>query len=225
MHFHISICHSYRFLFSDTLIFEPFSRDISRPQSIYAGPGFHLCHWLMGTGAILVCLKRPWSEDDQSPSSSAEVKNAWRYTSSRPYIFFRWCLFKQFCLCLFPKNLFYIFSSNNRWLTLGCITKFFTCRSHKILRGNITAWLIKWDAKCSGPSPFKVQHHLLGRTEYNNENLFESSVSRFESRNRNTVNMKNYISAEPHTIWHAPLFVIVQIFKPYIISNTTLKCT
>jgi hypothetical protein len=41
----------------DTLKFEPFSRYISRPQSIYYSPGVHLCHCLIGTGAILSCVK------------------------------------------------------------------------------------------------------------------------------------------------------------------------
>jgi len=32
-------------------------------------------------------LKRPRREDDHSPSSSAEVKNALSYTSTNPYVF------------------------------------------------------------------------------------------------------------------------------------------
>jgi len=40
----------------------------------------------MGTGgkAAGVC--------DHSPPSSAEVKKAWSYTSTTPYIFMVWCL-------------------------------------------------------------------------------------------------------------------------------------
>jgi hypothetical protein len=39
-----------------------------------------------------VGVKRPWREGDHSPSSSAEVKNAWRYTSSSQYFFIASCL-------------------------------------------------------------------------------------------------------------------------------------
>jgi hypothetical protein len=41
----------------------------------------------MGTGGS---LKRPGCEADHSPPSSAEVKNAWSYTSAFPYVFIAW---------------------------------------------------------------------------------------------------------------------------------------
>jgi hypothetical protein len=34
-------------------------------------------------------------EADHSPPSRLEVKNAWRYTSTPPYIFMAWCLIKH----------------------------------------------------------------------------------------------------------------------------------
>jgi hypothetical protein len=37
----------------------------------------------------------PRRETDHSPPSSAEVKNAWGYTCTLPYIFMAWCLIKQ----------------------------------------------------------------------------------------------------------------------------------
>jgi hypothetical protein len=37
-------------------------------------------------------VKWPGCEADHSPSSSAEVKNEWRYTSTPPYVFMAWCL-------------------------------------------------------------------------------------------------------------------------------------
>jgi hypothetical protein len=40
-------------------------------------------------------IKRPGREADHSPPPSAEVKNAWSYTSTPPYIFMVWCLMKQ----------------------------------------------------------------------------------------------------------------------------------
>jgi hypothetical protein len=39
-------------------------------------------------------VKRPGGEADHSPPSSAEVKNAWSYTSIPQYVFMAWCLVK-----------------------------------------------------------------------------------------------------------------------------------
>jgi hypothetical protein len=44
----------------------------------------------MGAG-----VKRPRREADHSPSSNAEVKNAWSYTFTPPYIIMAWCLVKH----------------------------------------------------------------------------------------------------------------------------------
>jgi hypothetical protein len=41
----------------------------------------------MGTEGYLPGVKQPWREVDHSPPSSAEVKNAWSYTSALPYVF------------------------------------------------------------------------------------------------------------------------------------------
>jgi hypothetical protein len=38
--------------------------------------------------------KRPWREADHSPPSSAEVRNAWNYTSTSQYAFIAWCSVK-----------------------------------------------------------------------------------------------------------------------------------
>jgi hypothetical protein len=40
-------------------------------------------------------IKRQGRENDHSPQSGAEVKNAWHYTSTPQYIFMAWCLIKQ----------------------------------------------------------------------------------------------------------------------------------
>jgi len=42
-----------------------------------------------------VGAKHPGREADQSPPSSAEVKNVWDYTSTLPYVFAALCLIKQ----------------------------------------------------------------------------------------------------------------------------------
>jgi hypothetical protein len=46
-------------------------------------------------GVLSVGVKRPGREADHSPPSSAEVKNAWRYTSTPQYVFMMWCLVKH----------------------------------------------------------------------------------------------------------------------------------
>jgi hypothetical protein len=49
----------------------------------------------MGTGAYSLGVKWPGREADRSSLSSAEVKNAWSYTSTPQYFFMAWCLVKH----------------------------------------------------------------------------------------------------------------------------------
>jgi hypothetical protein len=46
-------------------------------------------------GAPSPGVKRPGREADRSPPSSAEVKNAWSYTSTPQYVLMAWCLVKH----------------------------------------------------------------------------------------------------------------------------------
>jgi len=46
--------------------------------------GAHPSSYPMGTGAFSLRIKRPGREVDHSPPPSAEVKNAWSYTSTLP---------------------------------------------------------------------------------------------------------------------------------------------
>jgi hypothetical protein len=48
----------------------------------------------MGTGALSLGVKRQESEAEDAPPSSAEVKNAWSYTSTPLYVFIAWCSVK-----------------------------------------------------------------------------------------------------------------------------------
>jgi len=62
-------------------------------------------------GSLSLGLKRPGSEADQSPPSSAEVKNVWSYTSAPQYAFMEWCLVKSqgqlyFYLYIYLKVIF-----------------------------------------------------------------------------------------------------------------------
>jgi hypothetical protein len=64
---------------------------------------WHQCqlwHWLRLRLVLVIALclyvfslgvKRPRREADHSPPSSAEVKNAWIYTSTPQYVFMVWC--------------------------------------------------------------------------------------------------------------------------------------
>jgi hypothetical protein len=46
-------------------------------------------------GPLSLEVKRSGRESDHSPPSSAEVKNAWSYTSTSQYVFMAWCLVKH----------------------------------------------------------------------------------------------------------------------------------
>jgi hypothetical protein len=46
-------------------------------------------------GALSLEVNWPGREADHSPPSSAEVKNAWSYTSTPQYAFMAWCLVKH----------------------------------------------------------------------------------------------------------------------------------
>jgi hypothetical protein len=58
----------------------------SRPA---LGPTQSAIQWV--PRAVFLVLKRPGREADHSPTSGAEVKNAWRCTSTSQYAFMAWC--------------------------------------------------------------------------------------------------------------------------------------
>jgi hypothetical protein len=51
---------------------------------VQTGSRAHPVPYPMGTGALTPGVKRPEREAKHSPPSSAEVKNAWSYTSTHP---------------------------------------------------------------------------------------------------------------------------------------------
>jgi hypothetical protein len=59
---------------------------VSLRHRVLAGSGAHPASYLMGTMVISLGLKWPGCEVNHAPSSSAEVKNVWRYTSTTPYV-------------------------------------------------------------------------------------------------------------------------------------------
>jgi hypothetical protein len=62
---------------------------VSRPA---LGPTRPAIQWILE--GLYLRVKRPGSEADNSPPSSAKVKNAWSYTSTPQYVFMAWCLVK-----------------------------------------------------------------------------------------------------------------------------------
>jgi hypothetical protein len=62
-----------------------------RPQAL--GPTQPPIQWV--PVALSLVVKWPEREADHSPPSSAEVKNAWRYTYTPQYVFMEWCLVKK----------------------------------------------------------------------------------------------------------------------------------
>jgi hypothetical protein len=67
-------------------------RNFSLRHRVKTGSGGQLAPYPMGKWAVCSGIKRPKREADNSPPSSAEVKNAWSYTSIPPYVFMAWCL-------------------------------------------------------------------------------------------------------------------------------------
>jgi hypothetical protein len=57
------------------------------------GPTQPFMQWVPGILSLEV--RRPGREADHSPPSSAEVKNAWNYTSTPPYPSMTWCSVKK----------------------------------------------------------------------------------------------------------------------------------
>jgi hypothetical protein len=66
-------------------------------------------------------VKRPGREADHSPPSSAEVKNAWSYTSILQYAFMAWCLGTGTTLPL-PLPLYYEYRSKMKSMRRKCYT-------------------------------------------------------------------------------------------------------
>jgi hypothetical protein len=57
----------------------------------------HMCvaSYHMVRKRLSLQVKRPGREPDHSPPLSGEVKNAWSYTSTLPYVFMAWYLVKH----------------------------------------------------------------------------------------------------------------------------------
>jgi hypothetical protein len=68
-------------------------------------------------GALSQEVKRQGREADHSCPSSAEVKNAWNYTSTSPYVFLDLCLIKDRNNFIFT---FYTFENRSRNFTIKC---------------------------------------------------------------------------------------------------------
>jgi hypothetical protein len=70
-------------------------RDFSLRYCIQTGSGPHPASYRMGAGGSFPGVRRPGREADHSPPCSAEVKNAWSYTFTPPYVFMAWNFVKQ----------------------------------------------------------------------------------------------------------------------------------
>jgi hypothetical protein len=93
----------------------------------WQGKGFFsLCHCVQTDFAAHVAFytvrtgdsfpgDRPGREANHSPSSSAEIKNAWSYTSTPKYVFMAWCSFK------YRDNFISSFDTNKHLRTTGSV--------------------------------------------------------------------------------------------------------
>jgi hypothetical protein len=71
------------------------ARNFSLQHRAQNGSGAHQPPIQWAPGALSLGVKRPRREADHPPPSSAEVKNAWSYTSTPQYVFMAWCLVKH----------------------------------------------------------------------------------------------------------------------------------
>jgi hypothetical protein len=62
---------------------------VSLRHRVYTGTGAHPASYSMHTGGSFHGVKWP-GRADHSLQSSTEVKNAWSYTSTPPYVFTAW---------------------------------------------------------------------------------------------------------------------------------------
>jgi hypothetical protein len=67
---------------SSSIRFPARARNFSLLHRGQTGCGFQPVSYPVGSGGSFPGVKRPGREADHSPPSSAEVKNAWRYTST-----------------------------------------------------------------------------------------------------------------------------------------------
>jgi hypothetical protein len=68
---------------------------IRRPFEKFVESAYYSESELCGGAATFSFPKYPGREADHLPPSSAEVKNAWSYTSTSQYVFMAWCLVKH----------------------------------------------------------------------------------------------------------------------------------
>jgi hypothetical protein len=98
------------------------------------GPTQPPIQWVPGD--LSLGVKRPGHETDHSPRSSAEVKNAWRYTSTPQYAFMAWCLAKH--------------RDNFTFISDGFPNTRRDYQSHFISKINKRSFLTSWILECKG---------------------------------------------------------------------------
>jgi hypothetical protein len=62
---------------------------------VQTGSGAHVTSHPVVIGVLSPGVKRPGLESEHLPPSSAEVKNAWSYSSSSQHVVIIWCLIKR----------------------------------------------------------------------------------------------------------------------------------
>jgi hypothetical protein len=62
---------------------------------VQTGSGAHTASSPIGTRVSFLGVKRPGRKADHTPPNSAEIKNAWGFTSTLQYAFMAWCSVKK----------------------------------------------------------------------------------------------------------------------------------
>jgi hypothetical protein len=88
-------------------------RYFSLPHSVQISSRAHLVFYPAGARVVSPGVKRPGREANHLPPSSAEVKNAWSYTSTTQYVFMAWCLIMN------RDNVYLTYKSDNWFRKFG----------------------------------------------------------------------------------------------------------
>jgi hypothetical protein len=66
-----------------------------RLYRVQTGSGILLASYPTSTGSSFPGGEMAGESTDHSPPPSTEIKNAWSYTFTPPYVFMEWCLIEQ----------------------------------------------------------------------------------------------------------------------------------
>jgi len=159
----------------------------------------------MVIGRLSPGVKQPGSGADHSPSSSAEIKSAWDYISTPPYVFMAWCSVKQ------RDNFIFTFTFSFTWFTLVRIPLGTCLRTRRprvyVYKGHIFTYTKTTCLYIWRPRVYVYKDHVFTYTKATFLYIQRSCVYVYEghvfkSIRRPTVNCRHDLeNAELNTHW------------------------